>query len=92
MAKNLFYFYSPLDNGFGSATLPGQKWLVLHPRRIDIVRRERLHLKWCRRPGLMNRQWDEALEAYDLARKARLDNDALFQTSSQSTFFKAPCG
>jgi hypothetical protein len=92
MAKNLFYFYSPLDNGFGSVTLPGQKWLVMHPRGIDMVRRERLHLEWCRRSGLKNRQWDDAIEAYYLTRKARLENDALLRTSSHSTFFKAPCG
>lgn len=66
--------------------------VYLDPRRMDLVRREGLHLEWRRRSGIKNRQWDDALAASYLMGKTRLENDALLWTRSRSTFFKAPIG
>lgn len=63
MAKNLFYFKSPLNNTFGSDLQPDQKTVYCAPKGFDVFERE---IAYCRyaiqnSPPQLRSDWEKAL-------------------------------
>lgn len=81
MAKNLFYFKSPLNNTFGSDLQAGQKTVYCAPKGFDVLQREIAYCQYAIKnsPPHLAKDWERALDEFR--------NRTHFINASADTFF-----
>lgn len=88
MAKNLFYFQSPVISTFGSEACDGQRWVTCVPTGFDVNRREEILYDWREQWARRHGHGEGSFRSYLAERRSRLSEGVV--TSSLDSFVAMP--
>jgi len=86
MAKNLFYFKSPLINSFGSDLVENQKTIYCVPRGFDVYEREIAYCKYAinNSPEHLADDWKRELSKFENQKDKSIMSDKQFFMASST--------